>query len=132
MGDLLDIKTHPAFEYHGNPLELLEKKEPAPGMVSETEELQFGASFCSECEHRIDSRPWYKRWFTKAKVEDYLCRVSPRRSAINPVTGEKGFMPWNGILPSEATNLPPFLGCKDRNPTGNCRFFTLSTAKSGA
>jgi hypothetical protein len=121
MGDVSDLTKHPKYAYQGDPLALLEKKSP---VGTSDNKSRFGKFFCVECTHRLDVRPWYLRWFFKARTEDYVCRVAPRVPIENSVTGERGYLPY-GELHSSRTVLGPFHPCQLRNPTGNCRLFAL-------
>jgi len=130
MGDFSDLTKHPKFVYHGDPLELLEKNQPKqedegiPREVEEDERIRFGQKYCSDCTHRLDLRPWYQRWFHKASAKDYVCRVGPRIPVENPVTGEKEFLPYGEVFSSQS--VPgAFHPCVLKNPTGNCRLFSL-------
>ena len=120
MGDFIDIAKHSKFHYRGDPLDLLKKKDE-----EEVEDkIPYGVSFCSECIHRVDGRPWYRRWFLSAKAKDYLCRVAPRFQVKNSVTGKPGFLPLGEIWSSRAESQP-YHPCEVRNCTGNCRHFHL-------
>ena len=87
--------------------------------------LATGLSICSECKYKIDFRPRWKRLLRPGvKLWGLQCAQHPLKKCLNPITGEKGYLPEGIEVPAYATGSEQgFCNCLTLNPTGTCRLF---------
>lgn len=136
-----DIRLHPGYSFQGDPPEdesfdlfaQLEKDgDPSlvPPPIPQPPPLpQSGNSICAQCEHVVDFRPWWKRWFVAPKVEDLFCGMSEKVQITHPVTGEVAYVTRQEAVTSNADPFP-LVRCFFVNLTGSCRLFRVKMARS--
>lgn len=120
MGDIRDLTEHPEYQFHGDPFERLERRTREA--VQEQKVYPSGQARCDQCVHRLDKRPWYRRWFRRSTLFDFLCGAEARVPVVNPVTGEEGFLPFGTNFPANS-QPEKYHPCLLLNPAGKCRLF---------
>lgn len=141
MADITNISEHPGYTH----LRLL----PSPDRDEAEEELlafeQFqrdllgddenprvapadrpveGIVACKSCQHVVDRRPLWKRWFGSlipAKPEDLFCQATPLTQTVHPVTGEIAYVAGS-LLTVESLQAykEPLTSCSLVNFCGSC------------
>ena len=126
------LSDHPGYSYHGDlPPEHFDSLGELE--VDDNPQLDIPIDIdtrtvCTQCEHALDNRPWWKRWFVKPGRKDLYCAKSHKEKVTHPITGEAAFKLRQETFSSNADSFP-FIQCIFVNITGTCRLFRVKMAR---